>query len=93
MRLHDYVNEILDIKERNRVEVNTATSMFLTNCDRDESYYEGAEYLDFAAVDTTDMRSSMFSFYKAINATLDEVIALREQGKKEEAKQLVCNFN
>lgn len=93
MRLHDYVNEIFDIKDRNRVDINTATSMFLTNCSRDENYYEGAESFDFATVDTNDMRKSMFAFYKAINATADEVVALREQGKRDEAKELVCNFN
>ena len=94
-RLHDYTNDIYDIADRNRVDAKAATTKFLTNVDRKDNYYPGAETVDWEAAnaESTNLKKSAFTFYKAIQAKGDEVIALRAEGKRDEAKALIVNSN
>ena len=95
MRLHDYVNEIFDIAAKHRVAPANGATMFLSNCSRAEDYYVGSTGVDWADLsdNVAELRSSMFTFYKAINDNMDQIKSLREAGDFEGAKSLVVNYN
>ena len=95
MRLHDFVNEIFDIADKNRTTSKAAATMFMTNVDRSTSYYAGSEDTDYAAIhgESVNFRKSAFTFYKALIAKETEARALHDEGKRDEAKTLIVNFN
>jgi len=95
MRLHEFVNEIFDIADKNRDTDKGASTKFMTNVDRGTNYYPGAEDVDWAALkpESANFRKSAFTFYKALQAKGTEARALHDEGKRAEAKALIENYN
>lgn len=95
MRLHDFTNEIFDIADTYRETAQAAATKFMSNVDRGTDFYTGAEGTDWEAFkpELTNLRKSAFTFYKAIQAKGSEAKALHDEGKREEAKNLIVNYN
>lgn len=99
-KLNKYVNEIIAIAGANDVSWDVGCNMFLANVKNydkpDAPYYAGAdldwpdvaaELCPFSAEDERDMLQTFRDDY---NAHMQEVIALRKEGRYDEAARVMC---
>lgn len=99
-KLNKYVNEIIAIAGANDVSWDVGCNMFLANVKNydkpDAPYYAGAdldwpdvaaELCPFSAEDERDMLQTFREDYKAHQ---EEILALRAEGKYEEAARVMC---
>jgi len=94
MRLHDYVNDVYDIADAYKETAVKSTPKFLTNVSKGEAYYQGST-ADFAALKPkqAELTASSPKFLLAIKALDEQIIALRAEGKRDEATALVQAYN
>lgn len=90
MRLHGFVNEVMDIAYHNNTNMSVAESMFFYNCENGKNIYKGAT-LDYTKLmgAVSGMKASTWQFNTAFNKHAKEINALRAAGKRKEARELM----
>lgn len=95
--LNKYVNEIIEIATANDKPWDVGCNMFLSNVKSGEENYPGAD-LDWSAVAsemgeiTPEAEADMLDTFKGdYSAHMAEVIALRKEGKYDEARKVMEN--
>ena len=94
-KLNKYVNEIIAIATANDKSWDVGCNMFLSNVKARQLIYPGAdlnweavaaEFGEFTQADEADMLNTFREDYRA---HMSEVIALRKEGKYEEARKVM----
>ena len=98
-RLNKYVNEIIAIAGANDTTWDVGCNMFLANVKNydkpDAPYYKGADLdwpdvaKDLAPLDAATEADMLNTFRADYKARMDEVIALRKEGKYDEAVKVM----
>ena len=82
MKLHSYINEILDIAKAEHMSMDVAVNMFLANVknagDSSLPHYKGADHVDYAAL--KPLEESWPAFRETFEKYQKEIIALRKEG-------------
>lgn len=93
--LNKYVNEIIEIATANDKEWDEGSNMFLSNVKAGREIYPGAD-LDWPAVAAeigpftqTEEADMLDTFKEDYSAHMAEVIALRKEGKYDEARKVM----
>ena len=100
-KLHKYVNEIIDLGTAANMGWKEGVNLFLANVKNydkpDAPYYKGAD-LDWPEVAAElcpftdeDERDMLQTFRDDYNKHMQEVIALRKEGKYDEAARVMCD--
>ena len=99
-KLNRYVNEIIAIAGANDVGWDVGCNMFLSNVKNygveGAPYYTGADLdwpdvaADLCPFTAEDERDMLQTFRDDYNAHMDEIIALRAEGKYDEAVKVMC---
>ena len=95
MKLHKYVNEIINIGTENGMGWHEGASMFLANVrnagDPSLEHYAGAESVDYAALKphVDELAGSAQQFVEDYRANQSEIIRLRKEGKYDEVTALM----
>lgn len=99
MKLHSYVNEVLDIiNEANKTSSyswGVGADMFLANIRNAGKpclpYYPGAEHVDYEALKPyhAELAESMVEFVEAVQNHYNEVMDLRAKGKYKAVVDLI----
>lgn len=92
MKLHNFVNEIFDIAKENNVDVGVGTDMFLNNVYSGKARYKGAA-LDYAQLKPNfeTLRKSRNDYDDAVHEHYVGICDFRARGKRDAAKELICN--
>ena len=86
MKLHTYINEILDIAKAEHMSMDVAVNMFLANVknagDSSLPHYKGADHVDYAALKphVKELEESWPAFRETFEKYQKEIIALRKGG-------------
>ena len=95
MKLHTYINEILDIAKAEHMSMDVAVNMFLANVknagDSSLPHYKGADHVDYAALKphVKELAASAQQFVEDYRANQSEIIRLRKEGKYDEVTALM----
>lgn len=95
MKLHTYINEILDIAKAEHMSMDVAVNMFLANVknagDSSLPHYKGADHVDYAALKphVDELAGSAQQFVEDYRANQSEIIRLRKEGKYDEVTALM----
>ena len=95
MKLHRYVNEIINIGTENGMGWHEGASMFLANIrnagDPSLPHYAGAESVDYIGLKAhvDELAGSAQQFVEDYRANQSEIIRLRKEGKYDEVTALM----
>lgn len=84
MRLHSYVNEILDMALFFQASPGVGMGLFLTNVQKGKQYYGGAPEVNFGALHPYyhEFLASQVSFLQALDRNNAEIVRLRGNGER-----------
>ena len=84
MRLHSYVNEILDMALFFQASPGVGMGLFLTNVQKGKQYYGGAPEVNFGALHPyyRELLDSQKSFLEALDRNNAEIVRMRGNGER-----------